>query len=88
MLRHGEHSKALAEEAVEGSRRHHLYKARRFGPFDSCIVIKRERVRAYERVSMRGKKNTKGHFYLILTRKQASRQTGWAKQRKFFNALC
>lgn len=44
MLRHGEHSKTLAEEAVEGSRRHHLCKARRFGPFDRGSVVKRERV--------------------------------------------
>lgn len=50
MLRHGEHSKTLAEEAVEGSRRHHLCKARRFGPFGRGIVVKGECVCAHERV--------------------------------------
>lgn len=42
LRRHGEHSKTLAGEAVEGSRRHHLCKARRFGPFDRGIDEKGE----------------------------------------------
>jgi len=49
MLRHGEHSKTLAGEAVEGSRRHHLCKARRFGPFDRGTE-KKERERRTQRV--------------------------------------
>lgn len=91
MLRHGDHSKTLAEEAVEGSRRHHLCKARRCVPFDRGVVIKRVRVRGptCKRERARGK-NNKGTYisdFYKKTSKQRHR-LGKAKEFFFFNALC
>jgi hypothetical protein len=56
---------------MEGSRLHHLYRTRRFGPCDKGVEKKKKK-----------EKRKKRARYMILRKKQASGDQGWARQGK------